>query len=71
MSNLATAKQIAILQRLEYTGTGPYAMDRLTVQDAVDLITELFEEERLAKRAEQEKYGNLFDLLDPFNALNK
>lgn len=71
ISNLATAKQVAVLQRLEYLGTGKYTIDRLTIQDATELITELFEEERLTKKTEQEKYGNLFDLLDPFNEINK
>lgn len=57
ISNLATAKQVAILQRLEYSGTGKYAIDRLTIAEAAELITELFEEERLTKRElEGEKY---------------
>lgn len=71
ISNLATEKQRAILKRLEYIGIGKYAIDRLSITAAADLITELFEEERLARKTEQEKYGNLFDLLDPFNEINK
>lgn len=57
ISNLATLKQITILQRLEYSGRGKYSIDRLTVSEAAELITELFEEERLMKRElEGEKY---------------
>lgn len=54
ISNLATAKQKAILKKLEYLGTGQYAIERLSIADAADLITELFEEERLERVREKE-----------------
>lgn len=50
ISNLATDKQKAILQRLEYSGTGKYALSRLTQESAAELIDELFEEQRLEQR---------------------
>lgn len=52
ISNLATPKQVAILRRLEYSGRGKYAIERLSITDAAELITELFEEERLVKQDE-------------------
>jgi len=71
ISNLATAKQVAILVKLNYTGRGKYALSKLSTVDAAKLIDELWEEQRIARRDEQEQYGNLFDLLDPFNSINK
>jgi hypothetical protein len=57
ISNLATPKQVAMLQKLEYYGRGKYAVDRLSVADAAELITELFEEERLLRNElEGERY---------------
>lgn len=52
ISNLATDKQKAILKKLEYHGVGQYTLERLNIADAADLITELFEEERLLNRRE-------------------
>jgi len=57
LSSLATDKQRATLLRLGYYGRGEYALDRLTVADAAELIAELFEEERLAeKEIERDRY---------------
>lgn len=50
ISNLATPKQRAMLKKLEYCGTGKYALERLTISDAADLLNELFEEQRLQER---------------------
>lgn len=50
ISNLATPKQVAILQRLEYSGTGKYAFSKLMQESAAELIDELFEEQRLEQR---------------------
>lgn len=47
ITNKATAKQKAILQKLEYNGTGQFALDQLTVEDAASLIDELFAEKSL------------------------
>lgn len=50
ISNLATDKQRATLQHLDYMGTGKYALNRLTKEDAAQLIDELYEEQRLEQR---------------------
>lgn len=47
ITNKATAKQIAILKRLEYFGTGKYTATNLTTAEAAIVIDELFEEQRL------------------------
>lgn len=52
LTNLATDKQKAILERLGYIGTGKYTIDKLSISEAADLITELFEEERLLRAAD-------------------
>lgn len=46
VSNLATAKQIAMLHKLDYIGTGKYAAERLTMQEAADLIEELLTDKK-------------------------
>lgn len=71
ISNLATDKQKTMLTRLGYHGRGQYAIDKLSIAGAAELINELFEEERLTKLTQGESYGDLFDLIDPFNQINK
>lgn len=53
LSNLATDKQKAILERLEYIGTGKYTIDQLSVSEAAEIIDGLFEEERLERQSEE------------------
>lgn len=55
ISNLATEKQRAILKKLEYQGTGKYAADKLTVAEAADIITELFQEQRLIEKGKDDE----------------
>jgi len=50
ISNKATKKQKEVLTKLQYWGTGIYAIDKLTTTQAAKLIDELFEEERLANQ---------------------
>lgn len=47
ISNRLTVKQKAILVKYSYQGTGKYAVDNLTVEQAAKIIDELFEEARL------------------------
>lgn len=46
ITNKATAKQIATLQKLEYLGIGDHAPENLTITEASELIDELFTEQR-------------------------
>lgn len=64
ISNKATPKQVAILKKLEYFGTGKYAIENLSVSAAAELITELFEEERLLKN--EEEFSQYYMGVDPF-----
>lgn len=50
ISNLATAKQRAMLCHVGYLGIGKYALDKLSREDAAELLNELFEEQRLEQR---------------------
>lgn len=47
ISNKATAKQVAILHRLDYYGRGKYAAEMLSVVEAAEIIDGLFSEQRL------------------------
>lgn len=47
ITNKATAKQVAMLKKLEYYGTGKYATENLSVGEAAKILDELFEERRL------------------------
>jgi hypothetical protein len=78
VTNLATDKQIALLARLEYVGTGKYAADKLSETEAAELISELFEQQRIQEKAELLNFGSLDEwmhtteeLEDPFNEINK
>jgi hypothetical protein len=55
ISNLATAKQKAFLEKLGYSGRGQYALEALSFDEASDLINELIEEQRLMER-DEDKY---------------
>jgi hypothetical protein len=47
-----------MLRKLEYCGTGQYALERLTIADAADLLNELFEEQRLNQQGmDDDMYG--------------
>lgn len=61
INNLATPKQKAILEKLDYSGTGQYALDKLTISEAAELITELFEEERLLRQEEENDTRAMMD----------
>jgi hypothetical protein len=50
ITNKATAKQVAILHKLEYYGRGKYAAEMLSVAEAGEIIDYLFEEQRLADK---------------------
>lgn len=50
ISNKATAKQVAILHKLEYYGRGKYSAEMLSVPEAAEIIDYLFEEKRLADK---------------------
>jgi hypothetical protein len=84
ITNLATAKQLEILQELEYTGTGKYAADKLTKDEASDLIDELFTQKRYSVAQIQRIAPGWYDMPivdvagtspeeydDPFSAINK
>lgn len=58
INNLATDKQIAMLNKLEYSGTGQYAAHKLTKQQAAELLDELFEQQRQEEQAEEFKYND-------------
>jgi hypothetical protein len=47
ISNKATDKQLAMLDRLGYSGTGKYAPDQLTIAEAAEIIDGLLELQRL------------------------
>lgn len=84
LTNKATDKQLAILAELEYTGTGKYAADQLTKEDASKLIDELFTEKRYSVAQIQRIAPDWYDMPivdiagttpeeydDPFSATNK
>lgn len=48
ITNKATDKQVAMLYKLEYLGSGKYAAEQLSILDAQEILEGLFEEERLA-----------------------
>ena len=50
ISNNATLKQKEFLEKLGYIGTGNYELEKLSFDEASDLITELLEEQRLMER---------------------
>lgn len=52
VTNLATEKQKGMLVDLGYVGTGNYTLDKLTKDEAEELITELLEEQRLQAKEE-------------------
>lgn len=54
ISNKASAKQKAFLEKLGYMGTGQYALEELSFDDASDIIEELLEEQRLMERDEEQ-----------------
>jgi hypothetical protein len=56
ISNLATEKQKAFLEKLGYSGRGQYAVEALSFSDASDLINELVEEQRLMERDEETQW---------------
>jgi hypothetical protein len=58
ITNKATAKQQAILAKLEYTGQGKYAADQLTSDQAEKLITELINQSQLHKYEIEDIMGN-------------
>jgi hypothetical protein len=51
----ATEKQRSFLKKLGYIGTGRYALELLSFDEASDLINELIEEQRLMER-DEDKY---------------
>jgi hypothetical protein len=57
ISNLATDKQKAFLEKLGYSGRGQYALSALSFDEASDLIEELLEEQRLMERDEGDEYS--------------
>lgn len=61
LSNLATDKQKAILERLEYIGTGKYTINNLSVSEAAEIIDGLFEEERLLRQTEEDDVRSMMD----------
>jgi hypothetical protein len=52
ITNKATDKQVAMLHKLEYQGSGKYAAEQLSILDAQEILEGLFEEERLARQDE-------------------
>lgn len=62
ISKLATPKQVALLKKLEYMGMGKYAANKLTVQQAAEIINELFEEDRLHRDFMQETMATEIDI---------
>lgn len=52
LSNRATPKQVAMLDKLGYIQGGAYAAPKLTMEEAAQLIDELLEEQRLNKDEE-------------------
>ena len=84
ISNKATKRQVEILTELEYYGTGKYAIDQLTLEEAAKLIDELFTEKKYTTGQIREiaaDYYNLpivevagmqpEDIDDPFSNYNK
>ena len=66
INNLATDKQKKLFIEHGYIGTGQYVIDNLNKQQAADLITEFFEEERLDRVREEEFNQEYLGDDDPF-----
>lgn len=67
LSNLATDKQKAILEMLEYIAAGKYTIDQLSVSEAAKIIDGLFEEKRLERQSEEDDVRSMMDNSDyPF-----
>lgn len=52
LSNRATPKQVAMLDKLGYIAGGAYAAPKLTMEEAGNIIDSLLEEQRLHKDEE-------------------
>jgi len=61
ISTKATQKQLTVLKRLEYYGTGNYAAENLSIAEAAELIDELFEEQRLENNRMEREFLHEFD----------
>jgi hypothetical protein len=61
ISNKATAKQLAMLKKLNYCENGKYTLNALSVEQAAALIDELFEEQRLHRDEYEPDYFNQGD----------
>jgi hypothetical protein len=84
ITNKATPRQLELLATLEYTGTGKYAADKLTADEAGKIIDELIIERRYTNGEIQAIAGDYYNMpiaevagsspeeySDPFSNRNK
>ncbi len=64
---MASDSQKKLLLKHGYIGVGQYTIDNLNKQQAADLITEYFEQERLERQGEVADLYQQENDKDPFN----